>query len=87
MPIKEDFCKGDKKPIGKIALDDGENFHWIWPSQAGESGNDWDASKDEKVLADYKKHGEKMVKIFIIIIHDLSNWFFVSSTEVLFNWH
>jgi hypothetical protein len=33
MPIQEDFCKGDKKPIGKIALDDGENFHWIWPSQ------------------------------------------------------
>jgi len=56
MPIQEDFCKGDKKPIGKIALDDGENFHWIWPSQAGESGNDWDASKDKKVLADYKKH-------------------------------
>jgi len=41
MPIKEDFCKGDKKPIGKIALDD-EQFHWVWPSQAGEPGNDWD---------------------------------------------
>ena len=59
MPIKEDFCKGDKKPIGKIALDDGENFHWVWPSQAGEEGNDWDASKDEKVLADYKKARRK----------------------------
>ncbi len=48
MPIKEDFCKGDKKPIGKINYNDGENFHWVWPSQAGESGNDWDASKDAK---------------------------------------
>ena len=45
MPIKEDFCKGDKKPIGKINYNDGENFHWVWPSQAGEAGNDWDASK------------------------------------------
>ena len=39
MPIKEDFCRGDKKPIGKINYNDGENFHWVWPSQAGESGN------------------------------------------------
>ena len=49
MPIQEDFCKGDKKPIGKISLDDGENFHWVWPSQGLV-----EASKDEKVLADYK---------------------------------
>ena len=74
MPIKEDFCKGDKKPIGKIALDDGENFHWVWPSQAGEAGNDWDASKDEKVLADYKKHGEKMVKLGITGTMVANDW-------------
>jgi len=49
MPIQEDFCKGDKKPIGKISLDDGENFHWDWPSQGLV-----EASKDEIVLADYK---------------------------------
>ena len=48
MPIKEDFCRGDKKPIGKIALDDGGKFSLGLPSQAGEDGNDWDASKDEK---------------------------------------
>jgi len=53
MPIKEDFCRGDKKPIGKISYSDGEYFHWVWQSQACEEGNDWDASKDEKVLADY----------------------------------
>jgi len=73
MPIKEDFCKGDKKPIGKIALDD-EQFHWVWPSQAGEDGNDWDASKDEKVLADYKKHGEKMVKLGITGTMVANDW-------------
>ena len=73
MPIKEDFCKGDKKPIGKIALGD-ENFHWVWPSQAGEDGNDWDASKDEKVLADYKKHKEKMVKLGITGTMVANDW-------------
>ena len=73
MPIKEDFCKGDKKPIGKIKLDD-EQFHWVWPSQAGEEGNDWDASKDEKVLADYKKHGEKMVKLGITGTMVANDW-------------
>ena len=43
MPIQEDFCKGDKKPIGKINYNDGENFHWVWPSQGLV-----EASKDEK---------------------------------------
>ena len=65
MPILENFCKDDKKPIGKIIDGPSGNFHWVWPSQAGEAGNDWDASKDEKVLADYEKHGEKMVKLGI----------------------
>ena len=74
MPIKEDFCKGDKKPIGKINYSDGENFHWVWPSQAGEAGNDWDASTDEKVLADYKKHGEKMEKLGITGTMVANDW-------------
>ena len=30
MPIKEDFCKGDKKPIGKIMYNDGDRFIEIW---------------------------------------------------------
>ena len=74
MPIKEDFCRGDKKPIGKISYADGEYFHWVWPSQAGEPGNDWDASKDEKVLADYKKHGEKMEKLGITGTMVANDW-------------
>ena len=74
MPILEDFCKGDKKPIGKIMLDDGENYHWVWPSQAGTGDNKWDASTDEKVLADYKKHGEKMVKLGITGTMVANDW-------------
>ncbi|MCH7940503.1 MAG: 4Fe-4S dicluster domain-containing protein [Thaumarchaeota archaeon] len=57
MPILEDFCK-DTKPIGKITLAGGEYFHWVWPSQGLV-----EASKDEKTLAAYKEHGEKMVKL------------------------
>lgn len=55
MPIQEDFCHEGKKPIGKIMHSDGEHFHWVWPSQGLV-----EASKDENVLAAYKKHGEKM---------------------------
>ena len=69
MPIQEDFCKGDKKPIGKISLDDGENFHWVWPSQGLV-----EASKDEKVLADYKKHKEKMVPLGITGTMVANDW-------------
>jgi len=58
MPIKEDFCHGDVKPIGKISLEGDEYFHWVWPSQGLV-----EASKDEKTLAAYKEHGDKMVKL------------------------
>ena len=74
MPILEDFCKEGKKPIGKIIDGPSGNFHWVWPSQAGEPGNDWDASKDEKVLADYEKHGEKMVKLGITGTMVANDW-------------
>ena len=57
MPIVEDFCH-DKKPIGKISLEGDEYFHWVWPSQGLV-----EASKDEKTLAAYKEHKEKMVKL------------------------
>ncbi len=57
MPIQEDFCH-DKKPIGKISHADGEHFHWVWPSQGLV-----EASKNDDVLAAYKKNGEKMEKI------------------------
>ena len=57
MPIKEDFCK-DVEPIGKISLEGGEYFHWVWPSQGLV-----EASKDEKTVAAYKDHKEKMVKL------------------------
>ena len=64
MPILEDFCK-DVKPIGKITLAGGEYFHWVWPSQGLV-----EASKDEKTLAAYKEHGEKMVKLGVSGIRD-----------------
>ena len=60
MPIQEDFCHDGKKTVGKIALADSEYYHWVWESQGLV-----EASKDEKVLADYKKHKEKMVKLGI----------------------
>ena len=69
MPIQEDFCKGDKKPIGKINYNDGENFHWVWPSQGLV-----EASKDEKVLADYKKRGEKMEPLGITGTMVANDW-------------
>ncbi|PBO86169.1 MAG: ferredoxin [Thaumarchaeota archaeon] len=57
MPILEDFCH-DKEPIGKISHADGENFHFIWPSQGL-----MDASKNEQTLDAYKTNGEEMVPI------------------------
>ena len=74
MPILEDFCKEGKKPIGKIIDGPSGNFHWVWPSQAGEAGNDWDASTNEQVLADYEKHGEKMVKLGITGTMVANDW-------------
>ena len=60
MQIQEDFCHEGKKTVGKISLADSEYYHWVWESQGLV-----EASKDEKVLADYKKHKEKMVKLGI----------------------
>ena len=60
MPIQEDFCHEGIKTGGKISLADSEYYHWVWESQGLV-----EASKDEKVLADYKKHKEKMVKLGI----------------------
>ena len=72
MPIQEDFCHEGKKPIGKIMHSDGENFHWVWPSQGLV-----EASKNEDVLAAYKKHGEKMEKIGVsgtMVAVDWDSW-------------
>ncbi len=74
MPINEDFCHGDKKPIGKIIDGPSGNFHWVWPSQAGEGQNEWDASKNEQVLADYEKRGEKMEKLGITGTMVANDW-------------
>ena len=60
MPIQEDFCHEGKKTVGKISLADTEYYHWVWESQGLV-----EASKDKKVLADYKKHKEKMEKLGI----------------------
>lgn len=57
MPIDEDFPKG-MKPVGKIKLSDGENFHWFWgPGKLKE------ASKNEDSVKDFKKRGEKIEPI------------------------
>ena len=74
MPINEDFCHGDKKPIGKIIDGPSGNFLWVWPSQVGEGQNEWDASKNEQVLADYEKHGEKMEKLGITGTMVANDW-------------
>ena len=74
MPINEDFCHGDKKPIGKIIDGPSGNLHWVWPSQVGEGQNEWDASKNEQVLADYKTHGEKMEKLGITGTMVANDW-------------
>ena len=60
MPIQEDFCHDGKKTVGKITHSESGNFHWVWESQGLV-----EASKDKKVLADYKKHKEKMEKLGI----------------------
>ena len=46
----------------------------FWPSQVGEGTNEWDASKDEKVLADYAKRGEEMVKLGITGTMVANDW-------------
>ena len=50
MPIQEDFCHEGKKTVGKITHSESGQFHWVWESQGLV-----EASKDEKVLADYNK--------------------------------
>ena len=54
MPIPEDFPKG-LKPIGKIALEDGEHFHFIWGP-----GRKAEAAENKEVIAAYKARGEKI---------------------------
>jgi NAD-dependent dihydropyrimidine dehydrogenase PreA subunit len=57
MPIDEDFPKG-MKPIGKIRLSDGENFHWFWgPGKLKEASTNQDSIKD------FKACGEKIEPI------------------------
>ncbi|HWY34600.1 MAG TPA: ferredoxin family protein [Nitrosopumilaceae archaeon] len=57
MPIPDDFPKG-LKPIGKIALEDGEHFHFIWGP-----GRKAEAAANPEVLAAYKARGEKLEPI------------------------
>lgn len=54
MPIPEDFPKG-LKPIGKIALEDGEHFHFMWGP-----GRKAEAAENKEVIAAYKARGEKL---------------------------
>jgi len=57
MPIPEDFPKG-LKPIGKIALEDGEHFHFIWGP-----GRKAEAAENKEVIEAYKARGEKLEPI------------------------
>ncbi len=54
MPIPEDFPKG-LKPIGKIALEGGEHFHFMWGP-----GRKAEAAENAEVIASYKARGEKI---------------------------
>ena len=54
MPIPEDFPKG-MKPIGRIALEDGEHFHFMWGP-----GRKAEAAENKEVIAAYKARGEKL---------------------------
>jgi len=54
MPIPEDFPKG-LKAIGKIALEDGEHFHFMWGP-----GRKAEAAENKEVIAAYKARGEKI---------------------------
>lgn len=54
MPIPEDFPKG-LKPIGKIALEDGEHFHFMWGP-----GRKAEAAENKEVIEAYKARGEKI---------------------------
>jgi NAD-dependent dihydropyrimidine dehydrogenase PreA subunit len=57
MPIPEDFPKG-LKPIGKIALEDGEHFHFMWGP-----GRKAEAAENKEVIDAYKARGEKLVPL------------------------
>jgi NAD-dependent dihydropyrimidine dehydrogenase PreA subunit len=57
MPIPEDFPKG-LKPIGKIALADGEHFHFMWGP-----GRKAEAAENKEVIEAYKARGEKLEPI------------------------
>jgi len=57
MPIPDDFPKG-LKPIGKIALEDGEHFHFMWGP-----GRKAEAAENAEVIASYKARGEKLEPI------------------------
>ena len=60
LVISEDFFNEDKKPVGKTSHSDGENFHWIWPVNTGDSGA---AFSDENVKAAYADKGEDQVPL------------------------
>jgi len=57
MPIPEDFPKG-MKPIGRIALEDGEHFHFMWGP-----GRKAEAAENKEVIEAYKARGEKLEPI------------------------
>lgn len=58
MPIDPDFPRNNQV-IGKIALADGEHFHYRW----GPGRSDGEAFSNEEVKAAYEHRGEKQVPL------------------------
>ena len=66
MPIAENFPEG-LEPIGKIKVDDGEHFHFVWGpgKKTNANGSPAEAFADADVIAAYTARKEEQVPLGI----------------------